>query len=291
MRALAGDGVRDWLRQIAGDDPETALSRLRYYQRTASLDRIRGGVAEELRGLLSDVLVSAYSLQAAERAETSGRPPLERILRAAGRAQGMVSAVLCHSPDARLQSRRVAHFDRLIGDLLFKFGHFLDDQTFVELHADTEGWRLLSPASENGDLIEQVLLNLLVNSVEAMPEGGQVYITTKVVGVDHPHVASNPGVEERPFLRLEVKDSGCGISRELLHRIFQPFYSTKPASRGAGLGLSLSYGIVEQLGGHMTVKSLEGWGTAMRVYLPAGRIEMAGRATDGALSGGSERHR
>jgi signal transduction histidine kinase len=152
----------------------------------------------------------------------------------------------------------------------------LADKTNVALGAD-EGEPVT--AEVDGVLIQQVLLNLVMNAVQAMPGAGEVRIS---VGVEH---AKPPLSLEGPltdYAHIAVEDRGTGIAPEVLPRIFEPFFTTKGVGQGTGLGLSVSYGIVREHGGWMTVESHLGQGTRFGVYLP--RSHGAGTRTAAASS-------
>lgn len=132
----------------------------------------------------------------------------------------------------------------------------------------------LELASEIGNIkvdpgqFAQVLMNLLVNARDAMPDGGKIKIRTEQVFLDegncHTDLSKNCG----NYVRMEVQDTGIGMSKEILKRIFEPFFTTKEIGKGTGLGLSTVYGIIKQSGGHITVKSKLKKGTAFEIYFP-----------------------
>jgi CheY-like chemotaxis protein len=118
-------------------------------------------------------------------------------------------------------------------------------------------------------MVEQILLNLAVNSRDAMPRGGRLGINTSTVVIDRAHVLQNPEASTGRFVCLAIADTGCGIPRENLPRIFEPFFTTKELDRGTGLGLATVYGIIKQHQGWIEVTSQVGTGTTFQIFLPA----------------------
>jgi CheY-like chemotaxis protein len=127
----------------------------------------------------------------------------------------------------------------------------------------------LPPIHADAGMVEQVLLNLVVNARDAMPEGGRLTIFTGVETVDEKYAQQNPNAKTGLHVRLTVTDTGCGIAPEVLPRIFEPFFTTKEVGKGTGLGLATVYGIIQQHHGWITVASEIKKGTTFRIYFPA----------------------
>ena len=118
-------------------------------------------------------------------------------------------------------------------------------------------------------MMEQVLLNLAVNSRDAMPRGGRLRIATTAPMMDAAQIKANPEASPGRHVCLEFADTGCGIPRETLPRIFEPFFTTKELDRGTGLGLATVYGIIRQHQGWIQVNSVVNKGTTFQIFLPA----------------------
>jgi two-component system, cell cycle sensor histidine kinase and response regulator CckA len=136
----------------------------------------------------------------------------------------------------------------------------------VDLRTECEGDKSCIRGDESR--IEQVLLNLAINARDAMPRGGTLTVRTAPVDLDESFCKTRTGVKPGEYVLLSVKDTGCGIPREILPLVFEPFFTTKEAGKGTGLGLSTVYGVPKQFGGHIEINTREGQGTEVMLYFP-----------------------
>jgi signal transduction histidine kinase len=117
--------------------------------------------------------------------------------------------------------------------------------------------------------LANALINLAINSRDAMPNGGQILLETASVVLDETYAQSNAGVRAGAYVMIAVSDKGVGMSEEVRENVFEPFFTTKERGKGTGLGLSMVYGFVKQSDGHITIDSEQGHGTTIKLYLPA----------------------
>jgi PAS domain S-box-containing protein len=235
-------------------------------QRLESIGRLAGGVAHDFNNLLTVILASGEALR--DQLGEAGTPcdDVEQIATAAGRARDLTRQLLAF---ARRQVIAPVPLD--LGEVVRRSEKLLrrvlgeDIALAVELE---EGlWPVLCDPAQ----LEQVILNLVVNARDAMPEGGTLAIAARNAEEAFP-VAPPPDGRPGQWVRLSVRDSGGGMTAEVKAHLFEPFFTTKAAGKGTGLGLATVDGIVAQSGGHIEVESAPGRGTAFHVYLP--------RATD-----------
>ncbi|MDH5491641.1 MAG: PAS domain S-box protein, partial [Myxococcales bacterium] len=234
--------------------------QLRHSQKMDAIGRLAGGVAHDFNNLLSGILGFAEVAIDALDPQSPARSDLEEIIGASARGRELTRQLLIFSrrePSEATVLEIDAELQRVLGSLRRILGE--DIQLETELGA--AGARAHIGRGE----LEQIVLNLVVNAREAMPEGGRLRLRTS-------RDASIPGAEpERSPLgcvRLEVEDEGEGIDPAIRHRIFEPFYSTKPRGQGTGLGLSTVHGVLALRGGAITVDPAPVRGSRFRIYLP-----------------------
>ncbi|HET8770981.1 MAG TPA: ATP-binding protein [Gemmatimonadaceae bacterium] len=244
-------------------------------QRMDSIGQLAGGVAHDFNNLLTAILGNLEM----SRADLTPGAPLDVSLaeaeHAARRAAELTRQLLTFARHQVVESRVVdvnaltREADRMLRRLI---GASIELRTQL---ADD-----LRPVRIGPGQFEQVVMNLVVNARDAMPDGGMITIQTRNVTLDGSYAADHPDVSPGEFVELSVTDTGAGMDRRTLDRVFEPFYTTKALGEGTGLGLAVCYGIVRQAGGTIAVESEPGLGSRFRVCLPVAKEALD---TDGAV--------
>ncbi len=237
-------------------------ARLRHSQKMESIGRLTGGIAHDFNNMLTVILsycdLSLASLgQSSETAED-----IREIQRAAQRASNLTRQLLAFGRQQIFEVQPV-DLGALIADMRQMFERVIGEDVDLEVVDETDDAMVLADRNQ----LEQVLMNLVVNARDAMPEGGKLAISCERVMLDRAYVRRHPDAKFGPHICLSVADSGCGMDLQTAHQIFEPFFTTKPTGKGTGLGLSTAYGIIKQSGGSIDVESEVGVGTTFRVYL------------------------
>jgi PAS domain S-box-containing protein len=236
--------------------------QLRQSQKMEAIGQLAGGVAHDFNNILTVIHGHASLLSAANLSGTPARSA-QQISHAAERAAGLTRQLLTFSRRQVMQPRRL-DINEVVSNMTKMLGRILGEDIALQLNYFPQPALVQADAS----MMEQVLLNLAVNSRDAMPKGGQLSLRILTVDVDERHVAQHPEARAGRFVCLTVSDTGCGIPPEILRHIFEPFFTTKEVGKGTGLGLATVYGIVKQHQGWIEVESQLGKGTSFAVFLP-----------------------
>ncbi|HEY9171402.1 MAG TPA: PAS domain S-box protein [Verrucomicrobiae bacterium] len=260
--------------------------QLRQSQKMDAIGQLAGGVAHDFNNILTIIQGHASLLLAANNLAGPAWRSAQQIGQAAERAAGLTRQLLTFSRRQVMQPRRL-DLNEVVSNLTKMLGRILGEDIALRLHYCPQPLIVMADAS----MVEQVLLNLVVNSRDAMPKGGQLSLRLGIVEVNADHLELHPEAHPGTFVCLEATDTGCGIKPENLRRIFEPFFTTKEVGKGTGLGLATVYGVVKQHQGWIEVESQVGRGTTFRVYFP--RHQEAGAAAEArgnepSIRGGNE---
>ncbi len=245
------------------DNRRALEEQLLQKQSLESIGRLAGGIAHDFNNLLTTISGSAELARIGLSRSQDIRQLLDDIRDSSQRAGELTSQLLGFArkrviaPKVVDLNEVVRHADRMLERLI-------GEQVVLEVELEDPLWRVrLDPGQ-----FEQILVNLALNGRDAMPEGGRLLIETTNQSLSHDYIRRHPELRSNEHVLLAVSDTGIGISKDALPRIFEPFYSTKPREQGTGLGLATCYGIVMQAGGQIYVYSEPGQGTTFKIYLP-----------------------
>jgi PAS domain S-box-containing protein len=244
--------------------------QLRHRHKMEAVGQLAAGVAHDFNNILT-IIQGHLSLQLASGAFTpESRAALTETLDASERAAALTRQLLTFSRKQLFQPQPL-DLNALIQQDAKMLRRLIGET--VELTLDCAE----NLPAVQGDLpsIEQVLMNLVINSRDAMPGGGKLAISTRAADVSAEEAAQNPEARAGAFVRLRVADNGHGMDQATLSRIFEPFFTTKDVGRGTGLGLATVYGIIRQHEGWLTVSSAPGLGAEFSVYLPVAAASAA----------------
>ena len=237
--------------------------RLRHVQKMEAIGRLAGGIAHDFNNVLGVIVAYSEMLVEKLRDDSELSPLVTSITKAVERGGTLTRQLLAFSRQQVLEPQVISIADHLEGtkDMLARV--IGEDIRLAILPRDPKLRVKVDPTQ-----LEQVIMNLVVNARDAMPDGGRLTIETSEIDIDEEYCSRNPEARFGRHVMMAVTDSGCGMSPEVLSRIFEPFFTTKEQGKGTGLGLATIYGIVKQSGGHISAYSEVGRGTTFKVYLP-----------------------
>ncbi len=238
--------------------------QLRQAQKLEAIGQLAGGVAHDFNNLLTTVLAAASLLREALPADIPAQQDVAAILDAAEYGGDLTRKLLAFSRRQPLELRPLA-LDAVVRDFGRMARRLVAEDVSIDMRiADGDA----TVRADRG-AVEQILMNLVTNARDAMPDGGELSISVDRTAFDELRVARQGWGQPGPYVVLQVRDTGAGMDDETRRRIFEPFFTTKPVGRGTGLGLSMVYGLVKEHGGFITVDSVVGRGTGVAVNFPA----------------------
>ncbi|NOX37730.1 MAG: PAS domain S-box protein [Calditrichaeota bacterium] len=235
-------------------------------QKMEAVGRLAGGVAHDFNNILT--IINGYSelLLSQIPQDSPMYKPVQQILMASEKASELTSQLLAFSRRQIVQPR-VVNLNEIIRDLTNMLRRLIGEDVDLIIHLDPEAGNVKIDPNQ----VEQVLMNLVVNARDAMPNGGKLIIETANVELDDHYIEKHMGARQGRYVMLAVTDTGVGMDRETQQHIFEPFFTTKEKGKGTGLGLATVYGIIKQNNGFIWVYSEPGKGSTFKIYLP--RVE------------------
>ncbi len=241
----------------------TLEQQVRQVQKLEAVGRLAGGIAHDFNNILVVIRLSTELMLGKVTLESPLSKPLLQVLSASDRAASLTRQLLAFGRQQVMQTRTV-NLNTVVSDTLRLLRRTIGEDIELITRLDPQ----LHNSHLDPDQLGQVIMNLAINSRDAMPEGGTLEIESRNVDLDQTYAREHGPVLPGKYVMLAVSDSGSGIDSAILPRIFDPFFTTKDLGKGTGLGLSIVYGIVKQSGGYVWVYSEAGQGTTFKLYFP-----------------------
>lgn len=242
-------------------------ARLHQSQKLQAVGQLAAGVAHDFNSILMVVLGNTELIRRGGKyekaASSADKIALDQILDAVERGRGMIQKLLTFGRTRQTRPRLV-NLNRVIRQMKTLLTGLVGDATIIEERLCDD----LQPINIDAGQIEQVIMNLVLNSRDAMPDGGTLMIETANTDLSETRVGTNADAKPGPHVTICVRDTGHGMSKETMDRMFEPFFTRKPIDKGTGLGLSIVHGIVSQAGGHITVTSSPNRGASFSLHFP-----------------------
>jgi len=248
----------EWQRQTLEREAE-----LRQAQKMEAVGRLAGGVAHDFNNVLTAIFGYTDLLLEQLTEGDQRRDDVMEIRRSAERAAALTRQLLAFSRKQMMQPR-VVNLNDVINSLFKLLERLVGEDIILAIEPGDGLWNVRADPGQ----IEQVLMNLVANARDAMPEGGRLSIATANVAVEDEDQRNRPGLRPGEYVTITVSDTGSGVPGHIRAHMFEPFFTTKEQGKGTGLGLATVYGIVKQNGGGVYVDSEEGKGTRVLIYLP-----------------------
>jgi two-component system, cell cycle sensor histidine kinase and response regulator CckA len=232
-------------------------------QKMQAVGELAGGVAHDFNNVLQGIIGYADLLLVNHRPTDPSFQDIMQIKQNANRAAGLVRQLLAFSRRQTLRPQ-VLNFGEVLSDLTMLLKRLLGERITLDVKHGRDLWAVRADLTQ----FEQVIVNLAVNARDAMPEGGTLSVRTRNVTAEEAAGLGETVMPAADYVAIEIGDTGSGIPKDIIDKIFQPFFTTKEVGKGTGLGLSMVYGFVKQSEGFIFCDSEVGRGTVFRIYLP-----------------------
>lgn len=232
-------------------------------QKMEAVGRLAGGVAHDFNNMLTAIMSYSELLLSEMPADSHQRTDMMEILKAAEKATALTKKLLAFSRQQVLRPETV-DINATVDGMGKMIRRLIGRNIELSLRLAPKLWTVAADPQE----LERVIMNLVLNSRDAMSGGGKLIIETSNATIDDDYASTHADTEPGPYVMISVTDSGAGMTREVKDKLFEPFFTTKEKGKGTGLGLPSVYGIVKQSGGFVWVYSELGKGTTFKVYLP-----------------------
>ena len=236
--------------------------QLRHAQKMEAIGTLAGGVAHDFNNILT-VVTSYAELLSRTEPDADRRSDLDEIVAAARRATLLTRQLLTFSRKSLAEPQAI-NVSYIVGRLGGMLRRLLKENIKLVPRLGSDVATVLGDPNQ----LEQVLMNLVINAADAMPDGGTLVIETQNIQLDDAYARKHGGVTPGSYVMLAVTDTGTGIDPSIIDKIFEPFFTTKPPGHGTGLGLASTYAIVKDGGGHIWAYSEPGQGTTFKIYFP-----------------------
>lgn len=237
--------------------------QLRQAQKMEAIGQLAGGIAHDFNNILQ--VISTFGFLIQRQLEECQLPSTfaDEVIKAGKRASDLTRGLLAFSRK-QVMNPAAVRLNDIVEDARKFLARIIGEDICFTVEHEPGSLPVMADSSQ----LQQLLINLVANARDAMPEGGTLSIRTGAARIDEEFISRHGFGEPGSYARITVTDTGCGIAEETLKHVFEPFFTTKEMGKGTGLGLSIVYGIVKQHNGYVTVQSVIGSGTSFDIYLP-----------------------
>jgi len=266
-------------RKKAAEEKKRLEMQLAQAQKLESIGTLAGGIAHDFNNILSAIIGFSELARDELPPDNHTRDKIDEVLKASDRAKDLVKQILTFSRQVDVKQRPLA-VHLIVREVVRLLRSAIPSTILIEQDIDLDSGSVLADPTE----IHQVVMNLCANAYHAMQNThGTLTISLNKVILGNEISLVNPDLVEGAYVKLEIRDTGCGMDESIIHRIFDPFFTTKEKGHGTGLGLSIVHGIVKNLGGAISVTSNPGSGSVFEVFLPQFGIDVVEETNDPEL--------